>query len=309
VDPLADVLDLARVHGALMASVRAAHPWGLDLPQSPGASFHAVTSGQMWLRVVGREPLQLSPGDVLLLPTGIPHHLVSAPDGATIPFDRDLKSDQVDANGELVMEGTGATTRILCAAYDYDLDVAHPLLSLLPDVLHLPADPVGGAKVAAILALLAGEVGEHQPGARTGVARLVDLLLIQVVRRWIATGDDGRASWLRALRDPTLATVLATVHDRPAEPWTIESLAATAHVSRATLARRFAEEVGEPPLAYLTRWRMALAARRLRDGDEPVEAIARAVGYTSEYAFNRAFARHRGEPPGRYRRRAAQAVI
>jgi AraC-like DNA-binding protein len=87
----------------------------------------------------------------------------------------------------------------------------------------------------------------------------------------------------------------------------VETLAATAHVSRATLARRFAEEVGEPPLAYLTRWRMELAARRLRDGDEPVETIARSVGYTSEYAFNRAFARHRGEPPGRYRRQAARS--
>ena len=150
--------------------------------------------------------------------------------------------------------------------------IAHPLLSLLPDVLHLPADPVGGAKVAAILALLAGEVGGHEPGSRAGVARLVDLLLIQVVRWWIATGDDGRASWLRALRDPTLAAVLAAVHERPGEPWTVEALAATAHVSRATLARRFAEEVGEPPLAYLTRWRMdarrAPPARRRRAGGD-----------------------------------------
>src|SRR5690349_6267295 len=117
-DPLADVLDLARVSGALMASVRAAHPWGLDLPQSPGASFHAVTAGQMWLRIDGRSPLQLQPGDVLLLPTGIPHHLVSAPDGGTIPFDRDLKAARIDADGELVLGGDGATTRILCAAYD-----------------------------------------------------------------------------------------------------------------------------------------------------------------------------------------------
>ena len=306
-DSLADVLDLARVRGALMASVRAGHPWGLELPQSPGASFHAVTSGLLWLRVEDRPPVQLSAGDVLLLPTGIAHELASTADGPTIPFDRALKRERIGANGELLFDGGGATARILCAAYDYDRDIAHPLLALLPDVLHLPADPVAGAKVAAILALLAGEVGEHRPGARTGVARLIDLLLIQVVRWWIATGDDGRASWLRALRDPMLATVLAALHERPAEPWTVERLAATAHVSRATLARRFAEEVGEPPLAYLTRWRMDLAARRLRDGDEPVETIARSVGYTSEYAFNRAFSRHRGEPPGRFRRRVSVA--
>jgi AraC-like DNA-binding protein len=105
-----------------------------------------------------------------------------------------------------------------------------------------------------------------------------------------------------------IAQALAVLHERPAEPWTIERLAAEVHLSRATLARRFAELVGEPPLTYLTRWRMDLAARRLRDTTEPVETIARGVGYTSEYAFNRAFSRHRGQPPGRWRRNAAAAL-
>ena len=132
---------------------------------------------------------------------------------------------------------------------------------------------------------------------------MIDLLLIHVVRTWSAAGDE-RPSWLRALNDPVIAHVIAVLHDRPAEPWTIERLAAEVHLSRATLARRFAELVGEPPLAYLTRWRMDLAARRLRDTTDPVETIARSVGYTSEYAFNRAFSRHRGLPPGRYRRAA-----
>ena len=303
-DPLADVLDLARVHGALMASVRAADPWGLDIPAGPAASFHAVTSGTCWLRVPGRPPLQLVAGDVLLLPTGAAHELVSAPDGTTVPFDSGTKREHLTDEGELVLGGAGPGARILCAAYGYDREVAHPLLSLLPDVLHVPADPVDGARIAAIVGMLAGEAGGAEPGARAGVARLIDLLLIQVVRRWIADGDDGRASWLRALRDPALARVLAAVHAHPDRPWTVETLAATAHLSRATLARRFVEEVGEPPLAYLTRWRMDLAARRLREGDEPIDAIARAVGYRSEYAFNRAFTRHRGQPPGRYRRAA-----
>ena len=109
-------------------------------------------------------------------------------------------------------------------------------------------------------------------------------------------------SWLRALRDPVLAQVIAALHARPAEPWTVEALAREVHLSRATLARRFTEIVGEPPLTYLTRWRMHLAAQRLKYSTETVGAIAREVGYTSEYAFNRAFTRHRGQPPGRYRR-------
>jgi AraC-like DNA-binding protein len=309
VDPLADVLDLARVHGALMACVRAAHPWGLELPANGGAAFHAITSGTCWLRVAGRPPLQLGAGDVLLLSTGGAHELASTPDGPTVSFDAETKRTHITDHGELVFEGPGAVTRILCAGYDYDQQVAHPLLSLLPDVLHVAADPVDGARVATVVGMLAGEVGAGEPGARASVARLLDLLLIHVVRRWIVGGDDGRASWLRALRDPALAKVLAAVHAHPDRAWTVETLAGAGHLSRATLARRFVEEVGESPLAYLTRWRMDLAARRLREGDEPIAAIARAVGYRSEYAFNRAFARHRGQPPGRYRRTAAATVI
>ncbi len=207
------------------------------------------------------------------------------------------------ADGDLLLDGPGATTTFVCAGYDYDHEVAQPLLSLLPPVLHVPADPVGGARITAIVSLLAGELGARDAGARAAVARLIDLLLIHVVRTWSAAGDE-RPSWLRALNDPVIAHVIAVLHDRPAEPWTIERLAAEVHLSRATLARRFAELVGEPPLAYLTRWRMDLAARRLRDTTDPVETIARSVGYTSEYAFNRAFSRHRGLPPGRYRRAA-----
>ena len=193
-------------------------------------------------------------------------------------------------------------TTFVCAGYDYDHDVAHSLLSLLPAVLHMPADPVAGSQITTLVSLLAGELGVREAGARAAVARLIDLLLIHVVRAWSADAEP--PSWLRALHDPVVGRALAELHARPAEPWTIASLAAEVHLSRATLARRFTELVGEPPLAYLTRWRMDLAARRLKDTTEPVQTIARSVGYTSEYAFNRAFSRHRGQPPGRYRRAA-----
>jgi AraC-like DNA-binding protein len=303
-DPLADVIDVSRVRGAMLAAVRAHAPWGLALPQSTGASFHALTAGTAWLRVEGAEPLQLMPGDVLLLPTGSPHRLASAPDAPCRPFDRSVKEELMTADGDLVLDGPGAVTTFVCAGYDYDRDVAQPLLSLLPPVLHVPADPVAGTRFGALVALLAGELGTRDAGARAAVARLIDLLLIHVIRDWSAAAGDSRASWLRALNDPLIARTLALLHDRPAEPWTLDRLAAEVHSSRATLARRFTALVGEPPQAYLTRWRMDLAARRLKDTAEPVEAIARSVGYTSEYAFNRAFSRHRGQPPGRYRRAA-----
>lgn len=211
--------------------------------------------------------------------------------------------------GDLPLDGPGAATTFVCAGYDYDHDIAQPLLALLPTVLHVPADPVNGGSTAALVSLLAGEVGLRDPGARAAVDRLIDLLLIAVVRAWADANGDGRASWLSGLRDPTIARALAAIHDRPEYPWTLATLAAEVNVSRATLARRFGELVGQPPLAYVTRWRLDLAARRLKDTDEPIDAIARAVGYSSEYAFNRAFRRHRGVPPGRFRRAYANRPI
>jgi AraC-like DNA-binding protein len=308
VDPLADVLDLGRVRGALLASVRAGAPWGLALPAGMGAALHAVTAGTAWLRVGGQPPLQLMPGDLLLLPSGIAYRLSSAPDVRCRPFDRAMKEELMTPAGDLALDGPGAVTTFVCAGYDYDLDVAQTLMRLLPAVVHVPADAVAGRDVAALVELLAAEVGTRSPGSRAAAARLIDLLLITAIRRWNdRRGDDVPASWLTALRDPTIGAVLALLHERPAEKWTVAALASEAHVSRATLARRFTEAVGEPPLAYLAQWRIHLAAHRLRHSTDTVESIARSVGYSSEYAFNRAFARRRGQPPGRYRRQALAA--
>jgi AraC-like DNA-binding protein len=307
-DPLADVLDLSRVSGALMANVRAHAPCGLELPQNTGASFHAVTAGTAWLRVDGLPPVQLMPGDLLLLPSGTTHRLSSEPKRRCRPFDRAMKKELMTTDGDLELGSHGAVTTFVCAAYDYNLDVAHPLMGLLPRVLHVPADPVAGRSMAAIVDLLAGELGLKEAGSRAAAARLIDLLLIGAIRRWVEQQPDaGPPSWLTALRDRLIGRVLGLAHDRPGEAWTLENLAREVHVSRATLARRFTDEVGEPPLAYLSCWRMQVAAQRLKHTTDTVESIAQAVGYTSEYAFNRAFSRHRGQPPGRYRRLAQTA--
>jgi AraC-like DNA-binding protein len=305
-DPLADTLELSRVRGALLASVRACSPWGLELPPSGGASLHALTRGTGWLQLNGAEPLQLMPGDVVVLPGGARHRLISEPDAPCHPFDRALKQARMSTEGELdLLDGGGAATTFLCAGYDYDHEVAQPLMGLLPAVLHLPADPVAERATAAIVDLLAAELGSRAPGWQASTARLIDLLLIAAIRAWIERQPQrGAPSWLNALRDPVAARVLALLHQRPAEPWTVQSLAREVHLSRATLARRFTVQVGEAPLAYLARWRMELAARRLRTSQDPVGSIAHEVGYTSVYAFNRAFRRHRGQPPGRYRRAA-----
>src|SRR5262249_10941797 len=155
------------VRGALLANVRAQTPWGLDLPSSGGASFHAVTSGTAWLRVEGAEPLQLQPGDLLLFPTGIRHRLSSDVDGACLPFDRRRKEELMTPDGDLALGPASATTTtFVCAGYEYDLEVAEPLLRLLPAAMHIPASPDRGRDIAAVVQLLAGEVGARSPGAR-----------------------------------------------------------------------------------------------------------------------------------------------
>src|SRR4051795_202836 len=207
VDPLTDVLDLSRVRGALMAHVRAGAPWGLELPESPGASFHAVTAGTAWLRLAGDEPLQLMPGDVVLLPSGTAHRISSTPTGRCVAYDRAAKAHQMSADGELAIGGAGAVTTFVCAAYDYYLDVAQPLVSFLPAVVHVPADPVSARDVAALVELLAIEVRAprpaaapggarpaggapprgpppRRPGSRAAAARLIDMLLIASIRHW-----------------------------------------------------------------------------------------------------------------------------
>ena len=249
------------------------------------------------------------PGDVVLLPTGIAHRLSSGPDAGTTPFDH-AAAERALAAGESLRLGTGpGQTRILCASYRQDPAVTAPLLTLLPDVLHIPARQAGTA-LDATLRLLASEISQPQPGAAAVLDRIVDILLVQLLRAWLAT-DPAQArtpSWLSALTDPVAGPALAVLHTQPGRDWTILSLAAAIGVSRATLARRFPAQVGCTPAAYLTRWRMDLAAVRLRDTDDTVGAVARSLGYTSEYAFNRAFTRDRRIPPGRYRThsRAAQ---
>ncbi len=143
-----------------------------------------------------------------------------------------------------------------------------------------------------------------RPQIATGVVldRLVDVLLVHTLRAWLLEQPDRpQASWLNALSDPLMTAALTSLHDQPARAWTTDSLAAELAVSRATLSPRFQAVVGQAPSAYLTQWRMDLAARRLRDTDDPLETIARSVGYTSVYAFSRAFSRERSTAPGHYR--------
>jgi AraC-like DNA-binding protein len=305
VDALAAVLATAGVRGTIAATLNAADPWGLGLDDIPGAAFHAVTEGTAWLCLPGQPDIRLAAGDVILLPTGTAHVLASAPDASTVPFDRAAAQAALAAGQELHVGCGQAQTRILCASYHQDPAITLPLLSLLPDLLHIPAARATSA-LDTTLRLLAQEIAQPAPGSAAVLDRIVDILLVQVLRTWLVASPPPAhgPSWLRALSDPVAGLALAALHTQPARDWTVASLAAATGVSRATLARHFPATVGDTPAAHLTRWRMDLAAQRLRDSNDTVSAIARAVGYTSQYAFSRAFTRARGTSPGRYRARS-----
>jgi AraC-like DNA-binding protein len=308
VDALAAVLAAAGVRGTIAATLNAADPWGFDMDDIPGAAFHAVAEGTAWLCPPGRPGIRLLPGDVVLLPTGAAHMLASAPDADAVPFDR-AAAQRALAAGEELHAGCGEPqTRILCASYQQDPAITLPLLTLLPDLLHIPAARATAA-LGTTLRLLAQEISQPAPGSAAVLNRIVDILFVQVLRTWLTTTPAPPGpSWLAALADPIAGPALAALHTRPGHDWTVAALAAATGVSRATLARRFLATVGDTPAEHLTRWRMDLAAQQLRDSDDTVAAIARSVGYTSEYAFSRAFARSRGTPPGRYRTRSRAAA-
>ncbi|WP_236789055.1 AraC family transcriptional regulator [Amycolatopsis sp. GM8] len=307
-DLLADVLAVGGVRGTAARRVEAAEPWGMSWREISGAAFYAVTAGTTWLGLPDSPPRQLLPGDVVLLPTGTGHTLTSDPAGAANPCEH--MAPARTPSGEKVMRfGSGeTTTHILGACYEYDPAVSTQIITLLPEIVHIRADN-GATCLDDTVRLLARELAHPQLAASVVLDRLVDILLIQLLRVWLAGKPaEAQGTWLGVLDDPLVGVAMAKVHEDPARAWTTETLAAELAVSRATLSRRFLVVAGETPGAYLTRWRMDLAAIRLRDTDDTLESIAHSVGYTSVYAFSRAFRRARAQAPGRYRVEARAAA-
>jgi AraC-like DNA-binding protein len=190
---------------------------------------------------------------------------------------------------------------LLCGAYLLDQARIHPLLAELPDVVHLPARLGRHLALRDAIGMLAREVDAGTlPGGSGAIAALLELLLLYLLRAWHQDHGNG-AGWSAALGDPAISAALTAIHRDPGAPWTVRSLGAQTGLSRSAFAQRFAGTVGVTPQAYLTWWRMTLAARMLRDTDAPLRVVAQRSGYASEYAFAKAFKREFGTAPGRYR--------
>jgi AraC-like DNA-binding protein len=299
VDVLTDVLSALRTGPTLCVRTDARPPWGLRFGGNQGFGFHVVVQGGCWLVSADEDPLPLQAGDVVLLPTGKEHTLADTPSTPAVPFRLDDTEVQGSRLGHQHVAGAGSEpgTVVLSGAYRMEPVRPHPLLATLPDRVHLPDRRRPGLHAA--VDLLGAEVEQQEPGAEAIIASLVDALLVYILRAW---QEAHPAGWSRALNDPTIGPSLDRIHRDPAQRWTVEQLAAQAGLARATFTRRFTALVGEPPLTYVTRWRMTTAARILRQQDAPLAAVARQVGYTSEFAFAKAFKREYGQAPGRYRR-------
>lgn len=297
-DVLADVLTALKTGPTLCARTQARAPWGLRFGGNRGFGFHVILQGTCWLVNADEQPLALRSGDVVLLASGKDHTLADDPTTPSVTFRLDHEHHASPIGHQrLAGAAAGAETVLLSGAYRLEPRRPHPLLATLPDLVHLPHRRRHGLHAA--LDLLGAEVEEQEPGAEAIISSLVDTLLIYILRAW---HEDHPTGWSRALADPVIGPSLNRIHRYPARSWTVEQMGAEAGVSRATFTRRFTALIGEPPLSYLTRWRMTTAARILRQQDAPLSAIARSIGYTSEFAFAKAFKREYGLAPGNYRR-------
>jgi AraC-like DNA-binding protein len=301
-DILTDVLNTLELKGWLSSRRELTPPWRYDFAASQDSTFHFVSFGGAYLQVEGEaEPRRLEDGDVVLFPTGHPHSLYDDP---ASPLTRLVQLDYNAERGHRVVnyEGEERALLMLCGAFHVEYPNHLPLLYRLPKLIH-----IRGAQgrmeqgFSDIVQLLARESASQQPGAGIMLRRLTELLFIQVIRLWIDQQAEASVGWLGALRDQPISAALDLIHQSPERKWTVKELAEAAALSRSAFSARFTEIVGEPPLTYLTRWRM-LRATRLLKNEVSMETIAEQLGYESEAAFRKAFKREVGIPPAQYRR-------
>jgi AraC-like DNA-binding protein len=316
-DVLSEVLRVVRLTGAVFFKVDSSAPWVAEAPEAkwiaphvlPGTEhvieYHVITRGSCWGGLVGEPPLALCAGDVLVFPQGDRHVLSSAPGmrGPVQPeelFHRP-KDGQLPVALSLNSSG-GELTSLVCGFIGCDARPFNPLLATLPRVIHAQRSSNGDrALLEQLIRAAVEESSAPRAGGQTMLARLSELLFLEVVRSYCAGLPSETKGWLAGLRDDVVGRALGLLHDRPAECWSLESLAREVGASRSIVAERFSSFVGTPPMQYLARWRMQLAAALLTGTSATLADVAERVGYGSEAAFSRAFKRWVGVAPSAWR--------
>ena len=326
-DILSDVLRGVRLRGAVFFYLSCGREWATGAPPAkdlaalvlPGADhvmeYHVVTRGEAWAAVVGQPPVRLAPGDIVMFPHGDAHVLSSAPDlkaqfvdaewiSAHRHYPRPLTLNDVENRGmELDKPASGALTNIVCGFWGCDSRPFNPLIAQLPSMLHLPAGSDGAWMIDTLQQAVYASC-EKRLGSEVVLERISEVMFVQAVGRHIAQARE-ETGWIAGLQDRHVGRALALLHGKPAETWTVDELGQRVGLSRSALHERFLQLIGQPPMQYLTQWRMQLAANLLRSTSNTVASIALDVGYESEAAFARAFKRLVGSPPATWRRHAA----
>lgn len=309
VDVLSGLLGSPKARGAFLLKSVFNPPWGLRIEDRAPLSVVTLLHGSAWVLRADHDPVRLAAGEVALLRGPEPYALVddpTTPPSITITPDQrcstnggqdvtEAMSLGVRTWGEPPRQGS---TVLLSGTYQAPSEVGRRLLASLPALLVQPAS----AARTPLIGMLAAEVEGADVGQEVVLDRLLDLLLVNVLRSWLTEPGTGAPRWVRAQSNPSVGRALRLLHERPSQPWTVASLAASVGVSRAVLARHFTQLVGEPPMTYLTEWRLTLAADLLRDSDLSIASIARQVGYSGPFALSAAFKRERGVSPQEFRR-------
>jgi AraC-like DNA-binding protein len=318
VDVLSDVLRAVRLTGAVYFDVRARAPWVAETPATPSIcnqvmpdfehviAFHIMLDGWCWAQLADESepPIRMEAGDAVIFVDGEGHYMStqlgmrSQPDMALYyrPLDRTLPFIINELGGE------GEPARFVCGYLGCDARPFNPVLDALPRMLHVRASSTGGVLTNDLIRIALQEHEEPRAGGETILSKLSELMFLQAVRQHIDGLPPESCGWLSGLRDRHISAALRHMHAKPAENWTLEMVAREAGLSRSAFAERFVEVMGVPPMQYLANWRLQRAARLLEQPSISIAQAAAAVGYESEAAFNRAFKKQVGMPPGAWRR-------
>ena len=302
-DPLGEVLQLLQLAGVLYCNAELTDPWGIEIPELPGVmNVEVVTSGHCWLEIEGETPIFMPEGSLVLIPRGS-HHKLRGSQGDRVTRLEDIPVERIgDRFENMHFGGGGRRTRMTYYGVRFDPYLADRLIRLLPRVLHLRTHVDDGSWLYSTIRFIAQEARQRQPGSETVITRLADILVIQAIRTWIERVREETQGWIAALHDRQIGKAMSLMHRQPEHDWRVESLAREAGMSRSGFSARFTSMVGEPVVQYLTSLRMQLAYRELRETSDTLVKIAERVGYQSEPAFNRAFKRVVGMPPGAVRK-------
>lgn len=306
-DALTGLLDGPRARGAFLLRGLMDPPWSVRVQDEAPLGLVAMVRGHAWVTPEHGDPAELAPGALAIMRGPDPYTFADRPDTppqvvvhpgqhCTSPAGASL-TDEMSLGVRTWGNSTHGAAMMLIGACHVDTEVSRRLLDALPALLVLGPD----SGHAPLVPVLSAELAKDAPGQVAVLDRLFDLLLVTAVREWFARPGAGAPAWYRAHQDPVVGQALRLLHADPARPWTVASLARAVGVSRATLARRFPELVGESPMAYLAQWRLTLAADLLREPGMTVAAVARQVGYGSPFALSAAFTRVRGISPREHR--------